>query len=346
MNLNICSNRLCSRRSHLWRTYTALLGGIIILFLSMMVSVMGGMADIPVATLWEAVTLFDTSNSRHLIVVDVRLPRVVSGALAGAAFAVAGSIMQGVTRNPLADSGIMGINAGAAFALSVCFSFFPGLGSRGLLWGAFMGAALGASLVIGASSLRGGKTDPGRLVLAGAAVSALLTALSQGVALYFNVARNVMFWTTGGTASASWQQIQSVSPWIAGGIICSFFLARPITMLSLGEDTAKGLGVNTWAVNLLCSVLVFILAGTAVSVVGAVGFVGLMVPHLVRFLVGVDYQCILPVSAVFGALLVVLADLCARLINPPFETPLGSVIALLGVPFFLYLACKQRRSSS
>lgn len=345
MDLNISSKRFCSPNNHLWRTYTALFVGVILLFLSMAASAMGGMADIPAATLWEAVTQYDSSNSRHLIVVELRLPRVISGALAGAAFAVAGAVMQGVTRNPLADSGIMGINAGAVFALSVCFSFFPGLGNRGLLWGAFMGAALGASLVIGASSLRGGRTDPGRLVLTGAAVSALLTALSQGVALYFNVARNVMFWTTGGTAGSSWQQIKYVCPWIAGGIICSFFLARTISMLSLGEETAKGLGVNTTAVNLLCSALVLILAGTAVSVVGAVGFVGLMVPHLVRFLVGVNYQCILPVSAVFGALLVVLADLCARLINPPFETPLGSVIALLGVPFFLYLACKQRRSS-
>lgn len=335
MNLNISSKVVCSYKNHLWRTYTALIGGVILLFFSMAASSMGGMADIPVATLWKAVTQFDSGNPQHLIILDLRLPRVISGALAGAAFAVAGAIMQGVTRNPLADSGIMGINAGAAFALSICFSFFPGIGNRGLLWGAFMGAALGASLVMGASSLRGGRTEPGRLVLAGAAVSALLTALSQGFALYFNVARNVMFWTTGGTAGSTWQQIQSVCPWIAGGIICSFFLARQISMLSLGEETAKGLGVNTIAVNLVCSVLVLILAGTAVSVVGAVGFVGLMVPHLVRFLLGVDYQCILPVSAVFGALLVVLADLCARLINPPFETPLGSVIALLGVPFFL-----------
>ena len=331
-------------RNRSWFMWLTMAAGMILLALSMAASVVKGTVDIPVLTVWEAFTDFNRENSQHLIVADLRLPRAIASALVGAAFAVSGAIMQGVTRNPLADSGLMGLNAGAGFGLSICFAFFPGLKYMQILFVSFLGAALGASLVLGAASLRRGGADSGRLVLAGAAVSALLTALSQGIALSFNVAQSVMFWTTGGTAGSDWQQVRLLCFWIISAVLCSFFLARPISLMSLGEDAARGLGVNTAAVFTMCSVLVLILAGTAVSVVGSVGFVGLIVPHLARFLVGVDYRSILPVSAVFGALLVVLADLGARSLNPPFETPLGAVIALLGVPFFLYLARKQRRS--
>ena len=133
-------------------------------------------------------------------------------------------------------------------------------------------------------------------------------------------------------------------PWVAGALLGAIALSRSISLLSLGEETAKGLGLNTAAVNALCSIIVLILAGAAVSVVGAVGFVGLIIPHFARFLVGVDYRWVIPSSAVLGAMLVVLADLGSRTLNPPFETPLGALIALVGVPFFLYLARKQRRA--
>jgi iron complex transport system permease protein len=208
----------------------------------------------------------------------------------------------------------------------------------------FLGAALGAALVNGIASMRKGGATPMRMVLAGAAVSSLLAALSQGIAIYFDVAQNVMFWTAGGVAGSSWEQIRIMLPWISGAILGAIALSRQVSLLSLGEETAKGLGLNTTVVTALCSAVVLILAGAAVSVVGAVGFVGLIVPHLVRYLVGVDYRWVIPSSAVLGAILVVLADLGSRTLNPPFETPLGSLISLVGVPFFLYLARKQRRA--
>jgi iron complex transport system permease protein len=135
-----------------------------------------------------------------------------------------------------------------------------------------------------------------------------------------------------------------MTPFIAVALLAAFALSRSVSLLSLGEDVAKGLGVNTLVVNLLCSVVVLVLAGASVSVVGSVGFVGLVIPHLARFITGMDYRWIIPSSAVLGALLVVLADLGARTLNPPFETPLGALIALIGVPFFLYLARKQKRA--
>lgn len=205
-----------------------------------------------------------------------------------------------------------------------------------------MGAAFGAALVGGIASLRRGGATPIRLVLAGAAVSALLAALSQGIALYFGVAQDMMFWTAGGVAGSNWEQIRIMAPWILGALLGAIAIARSVSLLSLGEDVAKGLGLNTTVGSVLCFLIVLILAGASVSVVGAVGFVGLIIPHLARYFVGVDYRWVIPSSAVLGALLMVLADLGARTLNPPFETPIGALIGLVGVPFFLYLVHKQR----
>lgn len=332
------------KSSRVWAAWLIITGGSALLLLLMAFSITKGAAPIPLQTVREAFFNFDPQNTRHLIVVDTRLPRVAASALVGAAFAVAGSVMQGMTRNPMADSGLLGLNSGAGFALSVCFAFFPSMGYHFIILFSFFGAALGAGIVNGVAALRRGAASPVRLVLAGAAVSALLTALSQGIALYFGVAQNIMFWTVGGVAGTNWGQLKIMTPWVLGALFGAVVLSPSVSLLSLGEDVAKGLGLNTAAINALCSVVVLILAGAAVSVVGAVGFVGLMVPHLARFLVGVDYRRIIPSSAVLGAILVVLADLGTRTWNPPFETPIGAVIALVGVPFFLVLARRQRRA--
>lgn len=332
------------KKSRVWVAWLILTAGSGLLVLLAAFSVTQGAAPIPLGTVWDAFFHFDAENTRHLIVLDTRLPRVLASALVGAAFAVAGAIMQGTTRNPMADSGLLGLNSGAGFALAICFAFYPSMGYHQIILVSFCGAALGAGMVNGVASLRRGGASPMRLVLAGAAVSALLTALSQGVALYFGVAQNIMFWTVGGVAGTNWQQIKTITPWILGALLGAVALSRAVSLLSLGEDVAKGLGLNTAVINALCSLVVLILAGASVSVVGAVGFVGLMVPHLARFLVGVDYRWIIPSSAVLGAILVVIADLGSRTLNPPFETPIGALISLVGVPFFLILARRQRRA--
>lgn len=333
-----------NKKSRIWTAWLIIAGGSGLLILIMAFSITKGAAKIPLSLVWNALFHFNADNTQHLIVVDLRLPRVLASALVGAAFAVSGAVMQGITRNPMADSGLMGLNAGAGFTLSICFAFFPGMNYMNVILFSFLGAALGAGLVNGIASFHRGGASPMRLVLAGAAVSALLGALSQGIALYFDVAQDIMFWTAGGVAGSGWEQIKIMTPWILGALLGAVFLSRSISLLSLGEETAKGLGLNTAVINILCSVIVLVLAGASVSVVGAVGFVGLIVPHLARFLVGVDYRCIIPSCAVLGALLLVLADLGARTLNPPFETPIGALTALVGVPFFLYLARRQRRA--
>lgn len=330
-------------RSRPWAVTLIIIGGLSLLVLAIILSVSFGAADIHFFVVWESIFAFNPEMTQHQIIQELRLPRVLGGAMVGACFAVAGAIMQGMTRNPLADSGLLGINAGAGFALALCFAFFPGLPFMYLIMWSFLGAGLGAGMVYGIGSLAKGGLTPVRLVLAGAALSALLSALSEGIALYFRIGQDLAFWYAGGVAGTKWVQLQIMFPWIAVSIIGAIALSRSITMLSLGEDVARGLGQKTLLVKLMGTLLVLILAGAAVSIVGAVGFVGLIIPHVTRYIVGVDYRYIIPCSAILGSLLVVFADLAARMINAPFETPLGALIALIGVPFFLYLARKERR---
>lgn len=327
-----------------WAAMLVILFGSGALVLIMALSITQGAAGISLQTISDALFRFNDQNTHHLIVRDLRLPRVLASALVGSALAVSGAVMQGTTRNPMADSGLLGLNAGAGFALAISFAFFPGMGYLGIILFSFLGAALGAGLVNGIAAFQKGGVSPMRLVLAGAAVSALLTALSQGISLYFNVAQSIMFFTVGGVAATNWMQLRIMAPFILIALGGALILSRSVSLLSLGEDVARGLGLNTALVNVLASLIVLVLAGASVSVVGAVGFVGLVVPHLARFLVGVDYRWIIPSSAVLGALLVVIADIGTRTLNPPFETPIGALISLIGVPFFLFLARRQRRA--
>ncbi|MFJ2044494.1 FecCD family ABC transporter permease [Paenibacillus taichungensis] len=327
-----------------WAATLILTGGILLLALGMALSISFGAADIKLGVVWEAIFNFNPELTPHQIIWEIRLPRILGGAMVGACFAVAGAIMQGMTRNPLADSGLLGLNAGAGFALAICFAFFPGMPYMYIILYSFVGAGLGVLLVYGFGAASKSGLTPLRLVLAGAAVSAMLSALSEGIALYFKIGQDLAFWTAGGVAGTKWSQLEVMFPWVLAALIAGIIISRSITLLSLGEDIAVGLGQRTGLIKLVGLIVVLILAGTAVSVVGAVGFVGLIIPHLTRKLVGVDYRWIIPCSAVMGSLLLVFADLAARMINPPYETPIGALVALIGVPFFLYLARKERRT--
>lgn len=321
-----------------------MIAGTLFLVLSVGIAISYGAADISLHSVWQSIFHFDATVNEHQVIRELRLPRVLGAALVGASFAVAGAIMQGMTRNPLADSGLLGLNSGAVLAMAICFAFFPGTSYSLLIVFSFIGAAAGAGLVFGVGSMAKGGLTPLRLVLAGAAVSALFGALSEGIALYFRIGQDLAFWYAGGVSGTRWNQLIIMGPVVILAIIGSIALSRSITLLSLGEEIATGLGQKTQLIKLFGTVIVLILAGSAVSIVGPVGFVGLIIPHLTRYIVGVDYRYIIPCSAVLGALLVLWADFTARMINPPYETPIGALIALIGVPFFLYLARKERRT--
>lgn len=313
------------------------------LIIGLIWSVSVGAANIDFVTVWTAIFNFNPELTAHQIIQEVRLPRVVIGAMVGACFAVAGAIMQGMTRNPLASPSIMGLNAGAGFFLVLAFAFLPGMSYTGLIIISFFGAAFGAALVFGVGSLSRGGLTPVKLALAGAAVAAMLTSLTTGLIIYYDLAQDVLFYTAGGIQGTRWEQVLLLLPWFIVGMLAALIVSRNITVLSLGDDVARSLGQRTLLVKVAGTVVTLLLAGAAVAVAGGVGFIGLVIPHIARFLVGLDYRWIIPSSALLGGLLLVLADLGARMVNPPYETPVGLITALVGVPFFLYLARRDKR---
>lgn len=324
------------------RTRTALWVGIFVgtglLLLTMVVSIAFGAAEIAPIDVWQAIFAFDAVSTDHLIIRTLRVPRALVAALVGASLAVAGAIMQGLTRNPLGDPGILGINTGAALAVVSAVFFFQISSLSLYALFAFAGAALTAAAVYALGSMGRGGPTPLNLTIAGAAFTALLSSITTGV-LIFNqrTLEEVRFWLAGSVAGRDLDLLLQVSPYLLFGLLLSFALGRQITTISLGEDVAKGLGLHTEWVKGLSGVAVVLLAGGAVAVAGPIGFVGLVIPHMVRFLVGVDYRWILPYSAIFGGIFLIVSDVAARLILRPMELPVGVMTALIGGPFFVYL---------
>lgn len=311
--------------------------GIFVLWLSLIASISWGAANIPFQDIYQAFTSFDGS-SNHLIIRIVRLPRSLIAILVGAALAVAGAIMQGLTRNPLASPGILGVNAGAAFAVVVGTFLLGNVDLNVYAWFAFSGAALSAVTVYFLGSLGRGGLTPFNLTITGAALTAFISAITSGILILSQrTLEEIRFWLAGSVAGRDLNLVLQVLPYICIGLVLALALSKQITLLSLGEDTARSLGQSTGLIKVLAAISVVLLAGSSVAIAGPIGFVGLVVPHLVRFLVGVDYQWILPYSAIIGAILVVIADICARLVVQPSELPVGLMMPLIGAPFFIYL---------
>lgn len=302
------------------------------------ISVLYGAVDIHPATVWQAVFHFNADVDEHQIIQELRLPRAISAALVGAALAVSGAMMQGMTRNPLASPSIMGVIDGAAFALVLMLAFFPGLTGAGSTIASLVGAGIAVALIMLIGSLSTGGLTPVKLALAGVAIGTMLRSISSVVSLHFELEKNMGFWLAGGLDGANWYAVKVLLVLGAIGLFLSFIIAGSITTLSLGEDIATGLGQNNLLIKITGILATLILTGAAVSIAGSIGFVGLIVPHITRFIMGTDYRWIIPASAVFGALLLVVADVISRLMNAPFETPVGAITSIIGVPFFLYLA--------
>ncbi|KXY93735.1 MULTISPECIES: FecCD family ABC transporter permease [Bacillus cereus group] len=316
---------------------------IICLIGSIFLAVAFGAKDIQLQTVWTAVFDYNPKLTQHQIIYELRLPRVIGAAVVGAAFAVAGAVMQGVTRNPLADAGVLGINAGAMFVVALSFAFFPHMPYSYLMIVSFIGAVLSIILIFIIGSATSGGLTPMRLTIAGAVIAALLHSLSSGIAIYYDLSQDLAFWYAGGVAGVKWEHLKFLVPIILITIVFATVLGRSISLISMGDDVATNLGVKTNRTRILGMIIVVILAGVSVSAVGSIGFVGLVIPHIARKLVGVNYRLIIPMSALLGAMLLVLADLGARTVNPPKELAIGIMVALVGVPFFLYIARKVGR---
>lgn len=300
-------------------------------------SVSMGTKDIPKEVVYDAIFRFDESNIDHLIVKNNRLPRAIAVLVVGGFLAVAGAIMQGVTRNYLASPSLMGVNDGSAFLITIAMVFYPGLSNGSLILVSMIGSIIGALLVLGiGSSIKNG-LSPVRLAIIGTIVGSFLSSLGSAIAMYFQVSQTISAWYNTKIHTVNNDLLKIIIPIGIIGILIAIIIAKDITISSLGEDIAISLGQRTNIVKYLAMGAVVLLTSTSVALVGKISFVGLVIPHIIRFLVGHDYKYIIPYSLIGGAFFLGLCDLLSRYIEYPFETPIGTVTALIGVPFFLYM---------
>lgn len=318
---------------------------VIALICAFVIAMSWGAARIPIKEVWSLL-LTDTGASTASVIREIRLPRELAAIFVGAGLSVSGAIMQGITRNPLADPGLLGLSAGASAALAITLAVAPNANYFVIMMACFIGSVIGASMVFGVGLVKKGGHSPFRIVLAGAAVSALLYAIAEGVGIYFKVSKSMSMWTSGGLSGTSWDQLKIIIPFIAIGIIIAQLLARQLTVLSLDEDVAVGLGQKTTRVKWMLFCVMTLLAGASVALVGNIVFVGLMVPHIVRAIVGADYRYVIPMSAIVGAIFMLLADTLGRTVHAPYETPVAAIVALMGLPFFLVIIRKGGKAIS
>ncbi len=302
---------------------------------------------------WLAAIGFDFSSvtaTDQLVVWIIRIPRVLVAAVVGAGLATSGAIMQGLFRNPLAEPGLMGIGPGAA--LGGVLAFVTGWGAKSVLPVPLlsMAGALAALVLVYAMSTRGGVTPMSTLLLAGVAsgsfVSAVTSLLLTLNVANWQIAQEVIFWMMGGLDARTWTHFWLCAPFVGLGLCSGLLSARDLDLLMQGEETAASLGVDVESAKRVLAVTVAILTGSAVAVAGMVGFVGLLVPHAVRLLLGPSHRVVLPASAVGGALFLIVCDLVARTIHPPTEIRLGVITALCGGPFFIVLLLRHYREAS
>jgi iron complex transport system permease protein len=279
-----------------------------------------------------------------VIVWQIRLPRIILSALVGLMLAISGTILQGVLRNPLADPYILGVSAGGSVGAALAVSFgleiwLLGLSSVPLM--AFIFAVVAVFLVYALSNV-GGKTTPQTLILAGVAVSLLASALLSIIIIITGDLQTIYFWLLGSFSGADWSAVLAVLPYAILGFAIAYYYSKDLNALLLGEETAYTLGVEVERVRRFLLVVASILAAAAVSVAGLIGFVGLIVPHFIRLVVGPHHKLLIPLSALSGMLVVVVADTIARSILAPIEIPVGVVMAIFGCPFFLYILRRRK----
>ncbi|MEU1387489.1 MULTISPECIES: iron ABC transporter permease [unclassified Nonomuraea] len=306
-------------------------------------SITVGSKSVPPGDAWQALTA-PTGSENDIIIRSLRVPRTVLGVLAGIALGVAGALMQGHTRNPLADPGLLGVTQGAAFAMVASIILLGASSLLAYIWFGLAGALVASVAVfaLGMTGGRGGPT-PVTLALAGTAVSALLYAMTSAIVLLDEQAMDVFrFWQSGSIASRGPDVVWQVLPFILAGLLLALVNAPGLNALSLGEDVARSLGQNIALTRTVGVASVTLLSGAAVAACGSLAFVGLIVPHLARPLSGTDHRWLLPYSGLVGAALLLIADVLGRVVAPPGELEVGVVLALIGAPFFVALVRRRK----
>lgn len=322
------------------RSPTVLFGGLGLLVLVLAASISLGSNPVGPGELWHGLFHY-TGTDADVVVRDTRLPRTLLGLLVGTGLGLAGTVMQALTRNPLADPGLLGVNAGAAAAVVSAISFLGVTSLVGYVWFGILGAAAASVVVYALGGGRG--ATPVRLALAGTAATAALFGYVNAVQLLDTVALDEMrFWTVGSLSAANSTVLLQVAPFLLVGTALALALARPLNAMVLGEESARSLGVNLTRIRVLAMVAITLLCGAATAACGPIIFVGLVVPHMVRALTGPDLRRLLPAAAVLSPVLLLGADVLGRVLAAPSEMQVGIVTALVGGPVFLYQVRRRR----
>ncbi|MEU1281649.1 iron chelate uptake ABC transporter family permease subunit [Streptomyces sp. NPDC005805] len=313
---------------------------VVVLVLICVASIAVGAKSVPVSEVWDGL-FHNTGTGNDVIIRDVRVPRTLLGLVVGAALGLSGAVMQALTRNPLAEPGLLGVNAGAAAAVVSAISFLGVTSLTGYIWFAFAGAAAvsAAVYVLGGSR----SATPVRLALAGTAATAALYGYINAVQLLDSAAlERLRFWTVGSLASADMDTVVKILPFIGTGLFLALLLARPLNAMEMGDDTARALGAHLNRTRVLSMLAVTLLCGAATAACGPIIFVGLMIPHVVRAITGPDMRWILPYAVVLAPVLLLGADVIGRVITRPSELQVGIVTALVGGPVFIHLVRRKR----
>ena len=290
--------------------------------IGLIVAICAGAKSIPLQTVWDSIFHYEDVLDMQLVR-DVRIPRVICTAFVGGLLGITGAMMQGVTRNPVAEPSLMGITQGATFAIALVGASSSLYGLLGNTLAAFIGALVSGLLVLGFSMKSARNMNMSRLLLAGTALSTFFISMATVIALLTNKSQNLAFWISGGFRATTWESVQLVN------------------IVNLGEDVCIGLGQNPVRIRMQTLLLIIPMCAVCVAVAGNIAFVGLIVPHIVRKILGQDYRVIMPVSFLCGATLVIWADVLARLVNQPYETPIGLFTSLVGVPLFIWMVRKE-----
>lgn len=329
-------------RSTPWRA-VGLLGAVLVLAVVAAASLAIGAKPIDVRTVFTALIDADPTVNDHLIVHTLRVPRTVLGLLVGISLGTAGAVMQGVTRNPLADPGILGVSAGSALFVVVAIYAIGVSSALGYVWWAFAGAAVASVVVYAVGSLGREGATPIKLALAGAAVTAFLGSLTSAIlVLDVTTLDQFRFWAVGSLAGRDMDVVVQLAPFMVVGVVLALAAGPALNALALGDDVARSLGQHVGAARALNAVAVVLLVGAATAAAGPIGFVGLTVPHIARALTGPDYRWVLPYSAVLAPILLLSADIIGRVVARPGELQVGIVTALIGGPFFIALVRRRR----
>jgi iron complex transport system permease protein len=324
-----------------WANGGGLVLAVGVLLVVVVASLALGSKPIPFGTVWDAIWNADGSNE-HVIIRSLRVPRTFLGLGVGVALGLAGAVVQGITRNPLADPGILGIEAGAALAVVFSITAFGVDSPGGYVWFAFAGAAVASAVVYGLGSVGRGGATPVKLALAGAALAAMLSSITTAILLLdVRTLDQFRFWVVGSIAGRDASVVTAVMPFIIGGTILAMASARSLNALALGDDVARALGARVRAARGVSISVVVILCGAATAAAGPIAFVGLTVPHVARAICGPDNRWILPWSAVLGPILLLSADVVGRIVARPGELQVGIVTALLGAPVFIALVRRR-----